>query len=46
MEKWLILCNVIVYDGDVSCFLVLPIAEVTPEHAMLLTKVILKEDSS
>ena len=41
MEQWFILCH-----GDVSCFPVLPIAEATPEHAMLLTQFILKEDSS
>ena len=41
MEQWFILCH-----GDVSCFTVLPIAEATPEHAMLPTWVILKEDSS
>ena len=46
MEQWFILCNVTVCDGDVSCFPVLPIAEATPEHAMLLTQVILKEYSS
>ena len=41
MEQWFILCH-----DDVSCFPVLPIVEATPEHAMLLTWVILKEDSS
>ena len=46
MEQWFILCHVIVCDGDVSFFSVLPIAEATPEHAMLLIWVILKEDSS
>ena len=45
MEQWIILCGITVCDGDVRCFPVLPIAEATPEHAMLLTWVILKEDS-
>ena len=46
MERWIILCDITVCDGDVSCFPVLPIAEATPEHAMLVTWVILKDDSS
>ena len=37
MEQWIILCDIIVYDGDVSCFPVLPFAEATPEYVMLLT---------
>ena len=36
----------IVCDGDVSCFPILPFAEATPEHAMLLSWIILKVDSS
>ena len=46
MEQWIILCNIIVCDGDIRCFPVLPIAEATPEHAMPFTQVILKEYSS
>ena len=46
MEQWIILCGITVCDGDVRCCPVLPIAEATPEHAMLLTQFILKEDSS
>ena len=37
MERWIILCDIAVFYGDVSCFPVLPFAEATPEHAMLLS---------
>ena len=36
MEQWIILCDIIVCDDDVRCFPVLPIAEATPEHAILM----------
>ena len=33
----MVLCDIIVFYGNISCFPVLPVAEATPEHAMLFT---------